>query len=140
MVLQAFINFNGNCREAVEFYAKTFGVEKQQMMTFGDMPNPDFPMDDDVKKRIVYTFLNIDGHNLMFSDTMPGMPFVAGNNISLTYGSTDKKRIEKLFNDLKAGGKVEMELQKTFWSESYGMVTDKFGIQWQLSLDDGKMQ
>ncbi|WNY25563.1 VOC family protein [Methanolapillus millepedarum] len=139
MVLQAFINFNGNCREAVEFYAKTFGVEKQPMMTFGEMPDPDFPMTEDVKKRILYTALNIDGHNLMFSDTMPGMPFVAGNNMSLTYSTKDKKKIEKLFNALKKDGKVAMELQETFWSGFYGMVTDKFGIQWQLSLDDGKM-
>ena len=140
MAVDVFINFNGNCREAVEFYAKVFGTEKQKIMTFGDTPpNPEFPLPEEAKNLVMYTFLNINGSNVMFSDVPPGMPFVAGNNISLTIGSKNMDEIKALFNKMKEGGNVEMELQETFWSKCYGSLTDKFGIPWQFSHDSGQM-
>ena len=75
----------------------------------------------------------------MFSDNFPGMPFIVGNNISLTIVSDNLDEIKSFFNQLKEGGNVGMELQETFWSKCYGNVTDKFGIQWQLSYGDGDM-
>ena len=75
----------------------------------------------------------------MFSDVMPGMPFVAGNNISLTISSEDMHEIESLFTQLKEGGSVNMALQETFWSKCYGSVKDKFGVEWQLNHDDGSI-
>lgn len=74
----------------------------------------------------------------MFSDVFPGMPFVEGNNISLTIISTNMDEIKALFNKLKDGGTVGMDLQETFWSKCYGNITDKFGIQWQFSHDSGQ--
>jgi len=140
VAVDVFINFNGNCREAVEFYAKVFGTEKQKIMTFGDTPpNPEFPLPEEAKNLVMYTFLNINGSNVMFSDVPPGMPFVAGNNISLTIGSKNMDEIKALFNKMKEGGNVEMELQETFWSKCYGSLTDKFGIPWQFSHDSGQM-
>lgn len=90
--VDVYINFNGNCREAVEFYAQVFKTEKPQIMSFGDTPpDPSFPLPEDMDK------------------------------------------IKALFNKLKEGGKVGMELQETFWSKCYGSLTDKFGIGWQFS-------
>jgi PhnB protein len=134
MAIEAYINFNGNCREAVEFYAEAFGTEKQQVMTFGEAPpDPNFPLPDNAKNLIMHTFLMIGGSKVMFSDTFPGMPFTAGNNISLTFMSKDVDELKSVFNKLKEGGTVDMDLQKTFWSECYGSLTDKFGIPWQVS-------
>ncbi|MNE74075.1 hypothetical protein D3C80_1701270 [compost metagenome] len=73
----------------------------------------------------------------MFSDVFPGMPFTAGNNISLALVTRDEAKVKTWFDKLKEGGSVTMELQETFWSKSYGSLKDKFGIDWQISLDNG---
>jgi len=139
MSVDVYINFNGNCREAVEFYAKVFGTETPKMMTFGETPpHPDYPLPEEAKQLIMHTRLNILGSNVMFSDVFPGMPFVAGNNISLSVVSKDMDEVKSLFHKLKEGGKVGMELQETFWSKCYGSATDKFGIEWQFNYDNGE--
>ncbi|MBS4176704.1 VOC family protein [Lederbergia citrea] len=140
MAVDVYLNFNGNCREAVEFYAQVFGKEKPKIMTFGETPpNPEFPLPEEAKNLVMHTRLNISGSNVMFSDTFPGMPFVVGNNISLAFVSDDLDEVKSTFNKLKEGGTVGMELQETFWSKCYGQVTDKFGIEWQFNFEDGDM-
>jgi PhnB protein len=140
MSVDAYINFNGNTREAVEFYAQVFGTEKPNIMTFGETPpSPEFPLPEEAKNLVMHTRLNIDGSNVMFSDVFPGMPFVVGNNISLSIVNDNIDIIKSWFNNLKEGGTVSMELQETFWSKCYGQLTDKFGISWQFNLDSGEM-
>lgn len=137
MALEIYLNFNGNCREAVDFYAKVFKAEKQSIMTFGDAPpDPNFPISEEVRNLIMHTFLIINGTKVMFSDVPPGMPFSVGNNISLVVISTNLEEMKEAFTELKVGGKVEMELQETFWSKCYGYVTDIFGIGWQISYGE----
>ncbi len=76
MAVDAYLNFNGNCREAVEFYAQVFGTEEPKLMTFGQAPpNPEYPLPEEAKNLIMHTRLTIFGSNVMFSDTFPGMPF-----------------------------------------------------------------
>ena len=140
MAVDVYLNFNGNCREVVEFYAEVFGTDKPQIMTFGETPpNPDYPLPEEAKDLVMHTRLNISGSNVMFSDVFPGMPFIQGNNISLAIVSEDLEEINSVFAKLKEGGTVGMELQETFWSKRYGQITDKFGIEWQLSYDSGEM-
>jgi PhnB protein len=140
MAVDIYMNFNGNCREAVEYYAEVFGTEKPEIMTFGETPpDPNFALPEEAKDLVMHTRLNIRGSNVMFSDVFPGMPFVAGNNISLSFGSKNIDEIKSLFNKLKEGGSVGMDLQETFWSKCYGNLTDKFGIEWQFNYDSGEM-
>lgn len=140
MAVDIYINFNGNCREAVEFYSQVFGTEQPKFMTFGDMPpNPEFALPEDAKNLVMHTRLNMSGSNVMFSDVLPGMPFVEGNNISLSYTSKNMDVIKSLFNKLKESGTVGMDLQETFWSKCYGSLKDKFGIEWQFNLDSGEI-
>ncbi len=140
MAVFVFVNFNGNCREAVEYYAEIFETKKPEFMTYGEFPaDPNFIISEESKKLIMYTSLDIDGSNVMFSDTLPGMKFLEGNNINLTVSNKDIDEIKKLFNKLKVEGTVEMELQETFWSKCYGMLIDKFGIPWQFNHDSGMM-
>jgi PhnB protein len=139
MALQLFINFNGNCREAVEYYAKVFQTEKPVFMTYKDAPpSPGIELDEKDRDLIMYSNLIISGSNVMFSDIPSGTPFVLGSNISLTIVDKDQIELKRIFNALSEGGEVDMELQETFWSGLYGMVTDKFGIAWQVSHDSGK--
>lgn len=139
MAVDVYLNFNGNCREVVNFYAEVFGTEEPKIMTFGEMPpNPEYPLPEEAKDFVMHSRLNISGSNVMFSDVFPGMPFIEGNNISLSIVSTDLEEITSVFSKLKEGGKVVMELQETFWSKSYGQITDKFGIIWQFNYDNGE--
>jgi PhnB protein len=139
MSVNPYLNFAGNCREAVQFYAKVFHTEQPKFMTFGEMPgDPNFPMTDEAKNRILHADLVISGTHVMFSDTPPGMPVVPGSNISLTMVSTSRDEITNAWNGLKEGAKVTMDLQQTFWSKMYGMLTDKYGVGWMFSLDSGE--
>lgn len=134
MAIETYINFSGNCREAVEFYAGVFGTEQPKIMLYGDAPAEEgHPLTEETKKLVMHTELKIKGSTVMFSDVPPGMPFTVGNNISLVFVSDDLEEIQFVFNRLKAGGTVTMDLQETFWSKAYGFVTDKYGVGWQLS-------
>jgi PhnB protein len=140
MAVDVYLNFNGNCREVVNFYAEVFGTEEPKIMTFGETPpNPEYPLPEEAKDLVMHTRLNISGSNVMFSDVFPGMTFIEGNNISLAFVSTDLDEIKSVFSKLKEGGKVGMELQETFWSKCYGQITDKFGIVWQFNFDNGEV-
>ncbi len=137
MSVDVYLVFDGNCREAVEFYAKVFQTEAPQIMTFGESPqHPDFPLPEEAKERIMHTRLSIDGSNVMFSDTFPGQEYIQGNNVTLALVSHNTDNLTSWFEQLKVGGKVDMELQETFWSKLYGQVTDKFGVHWQLNLGE----
>lgn len=136
MAVNVYLNFNGNCREAVEFYAEVFETEKPQIMTFGDTPpNPEYPLPEEAKNLVLHTRLNINGSNVMFSDTFPGSPFVKGNNISLAIVSNNEDELKSYFHKLKEGGNISMELQETFWSKCYGQLTDKFGVEWLFNYE-----
>ncbi len=140
MSVDVFLNFNGNCKEAVEFYARVFDCEQPKFMTFGEVPaGQDFPpLPDELKSLIMYTELHVEGSKMMFSDVTPSMHLEIGNNINITVGTKDINKIKTWFDRLKEGGSVHMEPQKTFWSDCYCMLVDKFGIPWQLSHDSGK--
>ncbi|MEB2280493.1 VOC family protein [Lysinibacillus xylanilyticus] len=139
MAVEVYLIFNGNCREAVSFYEKVFNANKPEIMTFGDSPqNPNYPLPEEAKDLVMHTRLSIFGSTVMFSDTFPGSPFTTGNNVTLAVVSDDETQMRKAFDGLKEGGKVNMELQETFWSKCYGSLTDKFGIEWQFSYEENK--
>jgi len=132
MSLDVFLGFDGDCEEAVRFYAGVFGLPVPvDMMRYGQTPGGGLPGVD--KDRILYAMLPIFGGHVMFSDCPSGPGHVKGTNFALTLGTGDEGEIEQVFAGLSQGGQVLMPLGKTFFSEFYGMVTDRFGITWQLS-------
>lgn len=139
MPINAYVNFNGNCRQAVEFYAEVFQTSKPQIVTYGEgsPDNAEFSLPEEFKSMVMHTELIIDGSPVMFSDAYPGKPFVAGNNISLSLVTTDLNAMKNTFSRLAEGGTVVMELQETPWSKCYGMLTDKFRIEWQFNYCSG---
>ncbi len=140
MSVYAYINFDGNCSEAVEFYRQVFGTEAPEIMTYADAPpDPELSVPDEHKHLVLHTMLNIYGTTVMFSDLLPGEPLVKGTNISLAIMMLNIDDIKPLFDKLKEGGAVEMELGETFFSKCYGSLKDKFGIIWQIMHDDGEM-
>jgi len=139
MAIEVYFNFNGNCREAAEFYAEAFKVEKPQIMTFGEANNdPNFTVPEEAKDLVMHTRLDIRGSRIMFSDTWPGSPFTVGNNITVAVVDSDEDFLRSSFKALSEGGNVVMELQETFWSKCYGSLVDKFGVTWQFSHENGE--
>lgn len=135
--VNVYVTFNGNCRQAVEFYADAFNTEKPQFLSYGDSPqNPEYPLPEDTKDLIMHTRLTIKNDVIMFSDTSADSPVVVGNNISLAFVSDDTSELTRAFEKLKQGGHVSMELQETFFSKCYGKVRDQFGIEWQISHEE----
>jgi PhnB protein len=130
--INAYLIFNGNCREAMTFYQKCLGAELQ-MMPFSDMPGDKVPPE--AKDRLMHARLTKGATVLMASDNMPGMPFQQGDNFSVSLNCDSVQEIEKLFSGLSDNGKVTMPLGETFWAARFGMFTDQFGINWMLNLD-----
>jgi len=133
MQLEMFINFNGECREAVEFYAKILKSTVNNVMTYGEAPpDPDYPVAEADKDRIMYAGIPFGGMTVMFMDYPTGEECVIGGNIHPTISTDDKNEVTRLFDALKDGGEVFYELGPMFFSEWYGMVKDKFGVTWHI--------
>ena len=131
MSFDAFLYFDGDCRQAVAFYAEVFRVEPTQVMTYGQNPAGAVEADRD---RVLYASLPVFGSNLMMADHPTGSTLVRGDNVALTIGGADADEIKRVFAGLAADGRVDMALGPTFFSPLYGMVTDRFGIPWQVAL------
>jgi len=127
---------NGNGQEAVKFYQEALGAEVVSLQTFGDMPsNPEYPLPEEAKNRVLNAQMNIGDAKLMLSDTFPGHPFQLGSQVTIALMVDNPSEAKRIFEKLQAGGKVTMPLQETFWSPAYGQVTDQFGVEWQVSTE-----
>lgn len=141
MKINPYLNFDGNCEEAFNFYKSVFGGEFLYMGRFEDMPPqegmPDMP--EAFKKRIMHVSLQIGETVLMGSDTGGdcGPKFALGNNISLSIGIDSKEEANQLFTGLSKGGNVVMPMDEMFWGDYFGMFTDKFGVNWMISARTG---
>jgi len=137
MACNVFINFNGNCRDALEFYTQVFKLSAPKIMTYGEAHGPKDSTPTADIGRVLYATLPIAGGNMMFSDCPSDFHHVTGNNFAVTlrYNKNDILDVKRIFAELCCGGKIAMPLEPTFFSELFGMVTDKFGVTWQLSVE-----
>jgi len=129
-----YLNFDGNCRQAMEFYKKCLGGELYTM-PFSQAP---FDSPKEAKDRLIHAALQSGSTVLMASDIMPGMPFKQGNNFSVMIECENAAEQDRIFAALGEGGTVTMPLQDTFWEARFGMVTDQFGISWMFNLPKAK--
>ena len=134
--LVTYLYFNGNCREAFDFYRSVFGGEYLMLTTFADGP-PDMGVPESERDKVMHASLSIGDGELMGSD-MPSnfapAP-MAGNNFSLSYSPRSREETDDLFAKISDGGTVTMPLQETFWGAYFGSCTDRFGINWQLNYE-----
>ncbi len=138
--INPYLNFNGNTEEAFNFYKSVFGGEFAMVMRFGEMPGCDeMPEDKQIsegdKSKIMHIALPIGKDNVLMAtdaiDSM-GQKLTEGNNFSISISTDSKEEAENLFNALAEGGTVTMPLADTFWGAYFGMLKDKFGIQWMV--------
>ncbi|MGD9562850.1 MAG: VOC family protein [Pyrinomonadaceae bacterium] len=125
-----YIAFKGNCKEAIDFYKCALDAELLYSQTWGDSPMSEPGLED----MIMHATLKVGGSHIMMCDD-PRSETPAASNISLAVGLNDVETAKRLFNNLSDGGSVTMPLDKTFWAEAFGMLTDKFGINWMVNCD-----
>lgn len=137
VTVNTYLNFNGNCEEAFNFYKSVFGGEFNYIGRFSEMPKGGgFEVPESYKNKIMHIGLSIGNTVLMGCDTIEGdwaPPFVQGNNFSISIHPDSKKEADELFHNLSAGGQVTMPMDDTFWGDYFGMFTDKFGINWMIN-------
>lgn len=126
--LSPYLAFNGNCTEAMNLYKSIFGGTLE-IKTFAEMPG-DIP--EDQKNKVMHARLLFNDMELMASDSMRGQEAVNGTSVALSLEYDNFEESERVFNELSAEGNILMPFEKSFWGATFGMLTDKFGIQWMV--------
>ena len=135
MQVEPYIFFNGRCEEAVDFYKKALGAEVMMLMRFKDNPEPHQPgmIPPGSENKVMHVSLRIGDTTVMASDgRCTGEANFQG--FALALNPANEHEATRIFNALSDGGQVQMALTKTFWSPLFGMVADKFGVMWMVSL------
>lgn len=133
--VQSYLFFNGQCEEAVEFYRQTLGTEVEFSMRFKESPEPHPPgmVPPGFENKIMHCTFRIGATTLMASDGCSAdRPKFEGFSLSLSV--PNEAEANRVFAALAEGGQVRMPLAKTFWSPCFGMVQDRFGIGWMISV------
>jgi PhnB protein len=137
MRLAPYLMMNGNAKEAILFYEKALDAKLLFNQTFGEMPeNPEFPLPEEAKELVSHAMLKVGETDLMFSDNFPGQESSIGNQVTICISSDDVEKSKQMFEALQQDGQVKMPLQETFFSPAYGIVTDKFGVTFQIYTEN----
>jgi PhnB protein len=135
MAIEPYLFFSGRCEEAIEFYKKALGAEVLIMMRFKDSPEPPAPgmVPPGSGDKIMHLCMRIGDANVMASDGhCTGQTNFQGFSLSLT--AADENDAKRKFAALAEGGQIQMPLAKTFWSPCFGMVADRFGVAWMVTV------
>jgi PhnB protein len=133
--IQPYLMFGGRCEEAVTFYRAALGAQADTLMRYKDSPEPLPPgmVPAGWENKIMHATLRVSGTTFMASDGCePGLSF-AGFSLHLCVPTTEEAG--RVFTALADGGRVRMPLNKTFWSPCFGMLADRFGVGWMVSVE-----
>jgi PhnB protein len=132
LLVQPYLFFGGRCEEALEFYRSAVGAEVQMMMRYNESPEPP-QLPECFHDKVMHASFRIGESTLMASDGRCDGP-VAIEGFSLSITVPDEAEAERVFNALAEGGLVTMPLEKTFWAPKFGMLQDRFGVGWMVSV------
>jgi PhnB protein len=135
MPIEPYLFFDGRCEEAIEFYTKALGAEVLMLMRFKESPEPPQPgmIPPGSENKIMHVCLRIGDANVMASDgRCTGQADFQGFSLSIT--APHETEAGQIFAALAEGGQVQMPLAKTFWSPCFGMVADRFGVGWMVTV------
>ncbi|GAB4094245.1 VOC family protein [Flaviaesturariibacter terrae] len=135
MRLVPYIMFNGNCEEALNFYAKALGGQIQGLQYFENAPMEYSPED---AKKVMHAQFSAGDLFLMASDGQQNE--AVGGMVQLSLDFSSEEEINKIFEALSEGARITMPLQDTFWGARFGMLTDQFGVNWMFNFDKGPKQ
>ena len=133
----AYLNFDGNCEEAFNFYHQALGGTLTEVFRFGAMPSDDGQqLPPELANRVMHMSLRLsDEQIIMGSDTFPGMspPHNAGNNFNISVHPDSREQADAMFAALAEGGTVTMPIADQFWGDYFGSLVDRFGVQWMIN-------
>jgi PhnB protein len=132
--MNVYLFFNGNCEEAMNFYKKCLGGELT-LMRYKEAP---IETAEDMKEKIMHAELRKDGIHMMAADEERKKELIIGQNVNLSINFETPEEQEEVFKKLAEDGKINMDLQDTFWDATYGSLTDKYGINWIFNYDKRK--
>ncbi|MDN3023998.1 VOC family protein [Streptomyces sp. S.PB5] len=130
--LNPYISFDGNAKQAMEFYKEVFGGTLV-LNTYGNFGDPEAPGSDKIMHGMLET---PGGFTLMGADNPPGMEHTPGNNFSVSLSGDDDAALRGYWEKLSAGGSVSVPLEKQMWGDVFGMCTDRFGIPWMVNITE----
>jgi PhnB protein len=134
-LVQPYLFFGGRCDEAIDFYRKALGAEVLILMRFKDSPEPheEGALPPGFEEKVMHVSFKIGATTLMASDgSCKGKPSFEG--FSLSIAVPDEAEADRVFAALAEGGEVRMPMEKTFWSPKFGMLTDRFGLGWMITV------
>ena len=132
-MVQPYLFFGGRCEEAIEFYRKSLNAEVAMLVRFKEAPEPQREMPECFEDKIMHASLKIGDTVLMASDgRCDGQANFEGFSLSITV--PDEAEAQRVFAALGEGGLITMPLEKTFWAPKFGMLTDRFGVGWMVSV------
>jgi PhnB protein len=138
--INPYLTFSGNCEEAFNYYKTVFGGSFDNISRFAEMPPQEgVSLSEEDKTKIMHVSLPISAETVLMGSDTGGEwapDIIVGNNFSLSVSVESIDKAKNIFNKLSAGGQVTMPLEKTFWSDAFGMCTDKFGINWMVSFSE----
>ena len=131
MELEAYLFFDGNCEEALNYYKGVFGGEVTTLNRYEGSPM-EAQVPPDYKNKIIHAVFQAPTLKFMASDGRPGTQRGEGR-VSLSLATRDNAEAERVFNALADGGTIDMPLANSFWGAKFGMCTDRFGLDWMVS-------
>ncbi|MFN2500667.1 MAG: VOC family protein [Pyrinomonadaceae bacterium] len=127
--VKPYLSFNGNCKEAIDFYKDALDGEILFTQSYGESPMKDMGPAD----YVMHCTLQVGENHIMACDSP--QPATAGNNVSLAVGVDDVEMADRMFEKMADGGSVTMPMQETFWAARFGMLVDKYGINWMFNCE-----
>lgn len=136
MKLISYLNFDGNCREAMTYYGGLLGGEVTAMHEFGTMPMPDGQsLPAERQTHIMHASVTAGDQVLMGSDSAPHMPYRGVHGFAVSIATDSVEEAERIYDGLKDGATIDMPLGETFFSRRFAMLKDRFGTPWMINCD-----
>ncbi|MGK9251885.1 VOC family protein [Paenibacillus humicus] len=140
----AYLNFDGNAGQAIDFYAEAFHATQVKKVQFKDLPqDPNYPLPSNEQEMVMESSIEFDGGKIMMSDLLPSMKpvtgeLVQGNQVLISLVIEDQEALAAYFNNLSVGGQIILPLSSQPWSACFGMLVDRFGMVWKFNSDADK--
>jgi len=129
--MDPYLFFDGNCAEAMQFYQRTLGGKMEAMLRYSESPEPN-QCPAGSGERIMHACIDLNGQLLMASDCPGGQPYAGMKNVSISLLYPTAADAKRIFDALAPGGQIVMPMAPTFWSDSFGMLTDRYGTSWMI--------
>jgi PhnB protein len=134
MKLNIYLNFDGNCEEALKFYEKALGAKPVMMMRYGESPMAQETAKE-MHQKILHGRLTL-GENVIMASDAPSGRFKGQAGFCINIGVDTSEEAELLFNALSEKAEISMPLAQTFWALRFGMLVDQFGVPWMVNCEN----